>query len=787
MHIYHYASYEKTHLLSLAARHGIGEDEVDDLLRDHVLVDLYPIVRQALRVGSDSYSIKRLEPLYMGDDLRTADVSDGAASITAYSEARRLARSGHLVEGQEMLDEIADYNAYDCRSTLRLRDWLLGHARAAGIDPATPEAVDATADDTAEPSPVRDALVAHAGDPLDPDRDADATAAALAAAALDYHRRERKSFWWAHFARLVDPIDEWADTKDVFVVEDAEVVRDWYREGRQQTDRRELVLRGTLAPGSSLAAGATPFALYGPDGPALDENAAPGARQCSRSLTVKDVLDDGSVLVEERQPKNGPGAWSTRPLALVPGQPISTKALETAIGAWTAGLAETLPAWPADAVSDVLRRRAPRTRSGRGLEVSGPEAAPTGDALRTAVVASLRDLDDSFLAVQGPPGTGKTYLGSRVIAELVRDHGWKVGVVAQSHAVVENFLAAVVEAGLDPSLLGKSPGGSGTSGDEPYTVLPKQGPQPFIDDHAATGFVLGGTAWTFSNAHRVAPGSLDLLVIDEAGQFSLAATIASGVAARNLLLLGDPQQLPQVSQGSHPEPVDESALGWISDGHDVLPRELGFFLAESYRMHPAVTAPVSRLAYAGELRSHSSAAERRLDGIEPGLHVVPIRHAGNANASPEEAAEVVRLVQDALGRTWDDGRSAARPIQACDVIVVTPYNAQRQLVHDELDAVGLGAVRVGTVDKFQGQEAAVAIVTLAASSAEEVPRGLSFLIMKNRLNVAISRAQWAAWLVCSPGLAEHLPPTPAGVAELSGFLRLLEGAADGAAPATLRT
>jgi uncharacterized protein len=297
---------------------------------------------------------------------------------------------------------------------------------------------------------------------------------------------------------------------------------------------------------------------------------------------------------------------------------------------------------------------------------------------------------------------------------------------------------------------------------------------------ASSGFVVGGTAWDFTNLGRFDRRSLDLLVIDEAGQFSLAATIAASVAAKRLLLLGDPQQLPQVSQGIHPEPVDASALGWIADGHDVLPPEYGYFLAESRRMHPAMAAPVSRLSYEGELRSFPTAGLRRIDGVAPGLTPVPVEHHGNSTESPEEADVVVSIVDSLLGRDLvdldraDETRAAApRPLGQRDIIVVTPYNAQLARVRGALDAAGFHDVPVGTVDKFQGQEAAVAIVSLAASSAAAAPRGIEFLLLKNRLNVAISRAQVAAYLVHSPGLLDALPRTPDGVAQLSAFVRLV--------------
>jgi superfamily I DNA and/or RNA helicase len=265
--------------------------------------------------------------------------------------------------------------------------------------------------------------------------------------------------------------------------------------------------------------------------------------------------------------------------------------------------------------------------------------------------------------------------------------------------------------------------------------------------------------------------SLDLLVIDEAGQFSLASTIAAAVSAERLLLLGDPQQLPQVSQGTHPEPVDESALGWLSAGHNVLPAEFGFFLATSWRMHPAVCLPVSKLSYEGKLVSHAS--DRSLGGVAPGLHPTPVEHADNSTSSPEEAAAVLAIVRDVVGRPWSS-RGETAPLRQDNVIVVAPYNAQVELLRHTLDAAGLEGVPVGTVDKFQGREAAVAIVSLAASSADDVPRGLEFLLLANRLNVAISRAQWAAYLVYSPAITEHLPNTVETLAKLSVFIELVE-------------
>jgi len=754
MHIYHYAPYERTHLLSLAARHGVGEDAVDDLLRANVLVDLYPIVKKSLRVGSRSYSIKKLEPLYMGAEHR-AGVDNAVDSITEYADSRTLAGSGQAEAAQEKLDAIARYNEYDCVSTLRLRDWLLDRAADHGIHPTPARDLELEIP-VREPSPVYLALAALIADVPPVERTADQTAIALASAAIDYHRREGKKFWQEHFDRLRNPVDEWSDTRDVLIADHVEVHRDWDKVGRDRNLSRVLEITGEPAPGSSFKVGHAPFLLYDAPYPPIAASGEPGSRYAHERAQIVEA-GDGAFLVTEKLARGGE-AYDELPMALAPATPPKPGSQVTAIADWGQRVLDALPAMLPDAALDILRRNPPR----------GTVAPITGTVI-DAIRDTLLTLDHSYLAVQGPPGTGKTYTGSRVIADLVTTHGWRVGVVAQSHSTVENMLAAVVKAGLDPERVGKKPKAGEEAAETPWTSLSATGLTEFTGQEG--GFVVGGTAWAFSNATQIEPGSLDLLVIDEAGQFSLASTIASAVAADRLLLLGDPQQLPQVSQGSHPEPVDVSALGWLSEGHNVLPPELGYFLAKSWRMHPAVCLPVSRLSYEGKLES--TARPRDLDGIEPGLHPVTVPHTLNATSSVEEADRVVEIVASLLGRDWmDDSRVTS--FGEHDLIVVAPYNAQVELIRERLRAAGYTSVPVGTVDKFQGREAAVAIVSLAASSAEEVPRGLEFLLMANRLNVGISRAQWAAYLLYSPALTEYLPRNAAVLAQLSAFITLVD-------------
>ena len=752
MHIYHYAPYEKTALLRLAGRYGVGEDEVDDLLRNGVLVDLYPMVRKSIRVGTANYSLKSLEPLYMGSELRDGEVTTATDSITMYAKYCELRAEGRDDEAANVLKEIEDYNRYDCRSTRKLRDWLLGRAFESGVPPLGPQPVRDNGQVEVDDDVAR-TLAGFAGDDIDA-RTPEQRAVAMIAAARGYHRREDKPFWWGHFDRLNSPVDEWSDTPGVFLADQATVDADWHIPQGARKPQRWVRLTGSMAAGELSN---DMFALYDPPTPAgLSEDPE---RRAYAPVTVIDCDNDSApteVLVMHREPKQG-GPFDQVPFALTPGAPFQTTALRRSIDGFAAEIAAGLPALPPSAVVDVLLRCPPRT--------SGP-LPRTGDCVADLTAAVLA-LDSSYLAVHGPPGTGKTYTAARVIAELVDRHGWRVGVVAQSHAVVENLFRDIIGAGVDPALVAKKRGGNG-----PWTEIDEKAYPAFLTENE--GCVIGGTAWDFANANRVPPGSLDLLVIEEAGQFCLANTIAVAQAATNLLLLGDPQQLPQVSQGTHPEPVDASALGWLVDGRHTLPDELGYFLDLSHRMHPTLCAAVSRLSYDGRLHSvEQITAARRLDGFEPGVHVLALDHDGNSTDSREEAETIVAAITALLGSAWTD-EHGTRPLTAADVLVVTPYNAQVVLLRRLLDEAGLHEVQAGTVDKFQGRQAPVVFISMVASSIDEVPRGISFLLNRNRLNVAVSRAKYAAVIVRSATLTEYLPATPAGLVELGAFLAVCD-------------
>jgi uncharacterized protein len=624
-----------------------------------------------------------------------------------------------------------------------------------------------------EPSEAKrlaEALRAPLVDVAPGDRTAEQQGTLLLAAALEYHRREVLPVWWDHFRRVGAAPEDWEHDGEMVVLDPAHVtvVEDWHRPARSWT--RTFAARVDLPGAFKLSPGPRKqFAIHDAPLPSHVSQPTGTDRGFASTLTLDAIDPDGDLAlvtitetlptrIAELEPEH-----AALPVALSVDGGLEGKPMAAAILALArSSVADDGTLAPQPAL-DLLARRPPR--------LVGGALAPAADDVGAAIVDALRRLDRSYLAVQGPPGTGKSTTGARVIAELIAS-GWKVGVVAQSHRTVEGLMEKVIAAGVDPARVLKKDGGHP---DQPGTIATDaQLLACATADGADGGCLIGGTAWDFVSDKRVPAGSLDLLVVDEAGQFSLADTVAVSRAAPRLLLLGDPQQLSQVSQALHPEPVDRAALSWLAGGHQTLPPELGFFLARTYRLRPELCAIVSELAYDGRLEPDPCTASRTLDGVAPGLRTVLVDHVGNRAASTEEAIAVCELVDDLIGRTWSDpgdrDRPGPRPLDQGDIIVVAPYNAQVNRIRSRLDAAGHPDVAVGTVDKFQGREAPVAIVSMASSSAASSSRGAGFLLSRHRLNVAISRAQHTAYLVHAPQLTELVPGPPEGLHRLGAFL-----------------
>lgn len=731
MHVYHYGAYEPSHLKRLAGRHATREEELDQLLRGRVFVDLYRVVRQGLRAGVESYSIKRLEPLY--GYARTIDLRDAGDSIVEFE----MWLDGWLEDGVDdtkLRGDIAAYNADDCVSTQALRDWLEGlradAARQFGAELPRPSAV---VDELREDFTARQAAVAAlserltAGVPKVPTDQSDAQKATwLMRHLLDWHRRENKASWWRYYDLMSKSDEELLLEKEP--IAHLEFVEKW---PLPPPGRSDVYRYRFPAQEYRIKLG---VALFDP---------VTGERTGSA-----EAVDGDQTLLDIKRSRN----WEGRhPTAVVP-RDIYTGDEQAAalmrIGEWIADNGIESQATDYQAVRDHLLRRAPRVGQEVGASLTVRDEGGSVAALRLA-----GQLGGTTLAIQGPPGSGKTFHGARMILALVAA-GKRVGITANSHKVIGNLIEAVLKAG-DARVIQKA---------KPDEAFDHPSVRQSDDNAEVVSALAGGevdiaagTPWLWARDDMT--GLIDTLFVDEAGQMSLANVVAMGGSARNIVLLGDPQQLDQPTQGVHPDGAGVSALAHVLGEFETVPPDRGLFLERTWRMHPAITAYTSDLFYEGKLESVPGLERQEVLGTDwlagSGLRWVPVEHDGNTNESPEEAAKVAEIWHALVGRSWIDRDSAERTIGAADIVIVSPFNAHRLLIQGLLPLA-----RVGTVDKFQGQEAAVSIYTMATSRPEDAPRGMAFLYSLNRLNVATSRARSLAIVVASPALLDVVPRPP---------------------------
>ncbi len=685
LHVYHYAAYEPNALKRLAMTYATREEEVDDLLRREIFVDLYAVVRQGLRISHPSYSLKKVEQFFME---REAELRAGDDSILLYERWREE-------RDRSILDAIEAYNEEDCHSTFLLRQWLLerrAEAEAAWgttIEWRVPPEQHAQAVEAIEERDERARVAAALVD----------RGETLASRLLDYHRREAKPVWWAFFDRLAKTSGQ--------LVEDAESIGGLELVGKDGERRYRFTFplqQHKLDPGDGVF------------DPATGEGTG----------TIDELDDVKGELVLYRGPK-----VDKRPLpkALIPGGAIPTREQRAALLRFGQSLLTGDGRYRA--LEQVLRRELPLG----------------GDRVQVSTLAEAKSLverlEGSYLFVQGPPGAGKTYTGARLIVHLLA-RGKRVGVSATSHKAIHNLLDEVEKVAAEERVVfrGLKKSSGGDSAYKGACITSSDDHDDFTDEYQ----LFAGTAWLF--ARKQHDQELDYVFVDEAGQVSLADALAIGTSARSLVLLGDPLQLAQVTQGLHPDGSGASVLEHLLGDAPTIPEDRGLFLEHTYRMHPDVCRFVSDAFYESRLESAPGCDRQSTeDGV--GLRFVGVEHEGNRRSSFEEADAIRDEVRRLVGREWTNASGVTRPLLVQDILVVAPYNEQVGLLSELLPGV-----RVGTVDKFQGQQAAVVFFSMATSSGADVPRNLEFLFSRNRLNVAVSRARCLAYVVASPRLLE---------------------------------
>ncbi len=751
IHIYHYAPYEPTALGRLMGRHGTREDEVDRLLRGDVLVDLYGVVRQGVRASVESYSIKRLEPLYRYTrEIGLRDVGPVIAAYEAWLQA-----GGEAGHDDAALRKIERYNHDDVVSTMLLRDWLEGRrlelAAQIGETPARPlprsgEATEELSETLARAQALAERLTE--GVPADErERTAEQHGRWLLAQLLSWHRREEKAFWWRYFVLMDDLTDDER-------IAEREPMGGLSYVGVVEQVKKSLIHRYRFPPQE--------HGIH--EGGAVSDPAT--GESPGRVVAVDDAA--GTVDLSRGVHNEAP-----QPTSLVPKDLIPTKELRSSLmrmGEWVADHGIDADLGPYRAARDLLLRRPPRAGQAPGARLQPDGDDPTAVAVRVALA-----LDESTLPIQGPPGSGKTYTGAQMVLALVAA-GRKVGVTANSHKVIGHLLDKIAELAGERGMtvrIGQKPE---TDGDPTCAIARcfKTNGELLAALRGGQLDVVGGTAWVWSREDFA--GTLDVLVVDEAGQIALANALAVSPSARSLILLGDPQQLEQPLKGTHPPGAEQSALAHLLGEAATMRAEKGLFLAKTWRLHPDVCAFTSEAFYAGRLEPQAGLERQSLEGTAPltgtGMRYVPVAHTGNQGESPEEADAIAALVQSLVDRqaSWTDRHGQRGLLLLGDVLVVAAYNAQ---VAELARRLPKGA-RVGTVDKFQGQEAAVSIYSMASSSPADAPRGMEFLYSLNRLNVATSRARCLAAVVASPELFRVRCRTPRQMQLANGLCRLLE-------------
>lgn len=774
MHVYHYGDYERAALRRLMGRHGTREDELDELLRSEVFVDLHQVVRQGVRVGTPSYSLKEVERLYR--PCRAEDVKAATESMVEY--ARWLdAPDGEDWRTSKILCSIRDYNRADCESTAELAGWLWARQSDAGIEhvpersPPSEEAAGARGSVPSKRAKARDASnrlaesleasVPSDAEPSDPRRQVPTVLAHL----LGFHRREAKPVWWWVFDRLTRTEAELYEDPDCLA-------------GLVRTEREPIPLT-RWSSGYEYR--------FDPD---QDTQVSEGTRGCiwphlDRRVTVHKMDAQAGIAVFKRQRSADGREPVPRRMTVIPIDMVRADAIEAALRRiaerYLSGAA--LP----PALDDLLARRVPRLRgSVESLAAAEVEFGEEVSVDRACEI--VQSLDGTTLAVQGPPGTGKTFLAARCAVRLLEE-GKRVGVTSNSHAAIDQLMAEISKVadarGLSALRVGR--------------VLPKGRTASVLEDrrvdrademgalcHRGSGAhqLVGGTAFAFADP---AARGFDHLFVDEAGQVALANVVAMSEAATNLVLVGDPMQLPQPTRGTHPGESGLSALEYLLQGRATVSRDRGLFLNMTRRLHPAVCRFISETFYEGRLVHDPSTARRYIEHgpgsrLPPaGIVFEPVVHRGNGRSSDEEVARIRQLVRElseaavvseadtSSAPPESDASIRRRAIDpARDVLVVAPYNAQVRRLQ-----AALPGLRVGTVDRFQGQEAPVVIVSMCASDAESSPRGLEFLLDPNRSNVALSRARCLAIVVASPHLADCAASSLGQMKLLNLFHRLV--------------
>ena len=758
MHVYHYASYEMTAIRKLMQRYGVCELEVDELLRNRVFVDLYKIVKKGMLISERGYSIKNVEHLYRGS--RRTEVGSGDDSVVVY-ERWRAQPDGLDWSTSRLLQELREYNRDDCESTQELVAWLRERQYAhdiAYIPPEVSNTRNKRRDKQIEKQQIRQKIV-------QPEEDDCLTAEQEVMSLLEhlsgFHERERKPEAWLFFERLQadeQTLYEDLNTLSVCRVPAAEMDEDEDDpvDALENADRNKAMYVFEYDQDEPFRGDAYQYRVT----EAIDNQGKP---------VIGEVVhhQEGVLYLAMKVPSEIEPVTSLIPFNFINTETIESRIIEHALNCRNHLQSR-------NCLTDLLMKRLPDIS---GIQPGQPIIPPDTREMIPAVTEAVTRLNNSYLVIQGPPGTGKTYTAKYVIASLLQA-GKRIGISSNSHKAIHNLLGstAVVarQRGINVSFTVTRPMEQAPVEDIGCTTnrnLAREIPK-------AGACVVGTTVWGFARAEM--QKQLDYLFIDEAGQVALANYVAMSGCADNIVLLGDQMQLSQPTQAVHPAGSGVSVLDYILQDQPTIPPHQGIFLATSYRMHSAITQFISQTFYESRLKADPAndnqhlvlLEERYKEDFQYGIVYCPLTHYHNSQSSQQEVSWICQLTGHLLEGYFIDKQQQSRPLQLSDILYVAPFNHQVQQLQYALGE----QARVGSVDKFQGQQAPVVIISMCSSSIEESPRGIGFLFDRHRLNVAVSRAQALAVIVASDRLSQSHVTTMEQLPLMNTYCRLIDEA-----------
>ena len=735
--IYHYASYEITALRKLVAEHSTHGSIYDRYLRLFRFVDLFAIVKNAILTSENSYSLKNLEKFY--NFKRLGDLQKGDASQDFYVNWLET-------KDQSLLDEIEFYNRQDCHSTYELRKWL-NKIRPEECTWYLPPINDS--DKVEKPFEIK---LGEYLNYLETKKLKNPAIKTIASHILEFFRRDNRPDYRSYFVRKNMSHEE--------LIEDTECIGYMTQVGEPYREKLSNVYTFSFPDQE--------YKIKKGDVPVNANNILVGE---SKNVGVGSVIELDPKKREIKLKKGIKGSALGKILSIGKKSPPNINNLEDAIYRYI----DTLFSGNKkdyDAINDILAKNVPRIK-----EIKEGSSIIDSNNFIEEIPKVILNLNNSYLFIQGPPGTGKTTQASNVIAELI-SKGKKIGVVANSHRVVHNLISKV-EKVCENKKINFSGFKKGTANNEESIYEGNFITTCFKDDNYPSLLsekhqLYAGTKYHFAKEYY--DQKLDYMFVDEAGQLTTADIVAVGTAAKNIVLIGDQMQLPQPSNADHPGESGKSILEYLLEGSDTVPNEKGIFLSKTFRMNPKINKFISENFYENRLLCDEITSKRKIifqkstQIQSDGIHFISADHTDCSQKNEIEGKIIKDLYNQLSEHKIEDEFGKIKKLTNEDILTISPYNIQVNYLKSILPKDS----RVGTIDKFQGQEAPITIISMTSSDSDNLPRAKNFFFNRNRLNVAISRAQLMSIIIFNPLLLQTSAHTLEEIYLIENFFKLMK-------------